>query len=76
MKKFSFRLLSFALGVAIMRKSSLLCQSLDEKLEESLSDRFMDVLAALESLEAKSREDKDHILGLVSVLPVDNVLCV
>jgi hypothetical protein len=55
----------------IRRKSSLLCQSLDEKLEETLSDRFQDVLAAVEGLEVKNKEDRDHILGLVASLHLE-----
>ncbi len=54
-----------------MRKSSLLCQSLDEKMEETLSDRFLDVLAALEALECKSVDDKNHVLSLLASLQVE-----
>ncbi len=54
-----------------MRKSSLLCQSLDEKLEASLTEQFMDLMANVESLEMVPRDDRDAMLRQLATLQAD-----
>jgi serine/threonine protein kinase len=54
-----------------MRKSSLLCQSLDEKLEESLTEKFMDLMAHVESLESVPRDERDVLLRHLAELQGD-----
>ncbi len=54
-----------------MRKSSLLCQSVDESLEQSMTDRFMELMEYIESLSMIPRDDRDALQRQVASLQAD-----